>query len=66
MEMIDSFSDTQQFESHVEFLSYVYNSCKASGCINDAIELVKSQQKLHAFDYPFAFTEGKCFSVMEQ
>ena len=42
----------------MELLNYVYNSCVASGRIRDAIELVKSQQRVHAFDYPFAFTEG--------
>ena len=53
-----SILDKQQFENHVEFLTYVYNSCMANGCINDGIELVRSQKRLMFFDYPFAFKEG--------
>ena len=47
-----------EFDSHDELIHYVFNTCSASGRIEDSIELVKSQQRVHAFDYNFAFAEG--------
>ena len=39
-------------------LKYVYNSCTASGRINDGLDLVRSQKRVIAFDYQFATQEG--------
>ena len=39
-------------------LKYVYNSSIANGRIGGALDLVRSQQRLLNFDYPFAFNEG--------
>ena len=39
-------------------IKYAYNSCKASGRLQDGIDLVKSQKRLVAFDYNFATQEG--------
>ena len=53
-----NFLDKIEFENHVEMLKYVYNSSIANGRIGDALDLVRSQQRLLNFDYPFAFNEG--------
>ena len=57
--MYIGFTDKQQFEDHVELLKYVYNSAVANGRIKDGLDLVRSQKRALAFDYNFAFQEGK-------
>ena len=42
----------------MEMLKYVFNTSVANGRIGDGLDLVRSQQRLVNFDYPFAFAEG--------
>ena len=51
-------ADKTEFADHKEMLQYVFNSCVANGRIGDGLDLVRSQQHLCSFDYPFAFAEG--------
>ena len=51
-------ADKTEFADHTEMLNYVFNSCVANGRIGDGLDLVRSQQRLCSFDYPFAFAEG--------
>ena len=48
-----------QFEDHIEMLKYAFNSISASGRLEDGLNLVRSQQRMHAFDYQFATQEGR-------
>ena len=47
-----------EFADPQEMIKYVYNSCSASGRIEDGLDLVRSQKKHLAFDYKFATQEG--------
>ena len=47
-----------EFADPQEMIKYVYNSCSASGRIEDGLDLVRSQKRHLAFDYKFATQEG--------
>ena len=49
--------ETPQFGDHIEMLQFAYNSVKASGRLEDGLNLVRSQ-KCMAFDYQFCTQEG--------
>ena len=40
-------------------LVYAYNSVKASGRLDDGLNLVRSQKRMLAFDYKFCTQEGQ-------
>ena len=48
-----------QFDDYKECLHYIYNSLRASGKLDEIIDIVKTQPKTKPFDFSYNTQEGK-------